>query len=237
MPAALPGGPGVLLQQLPGSGDLQLVVWSRVIHAHLESQAVDRFRPGGHAEYLVGQAQLTEGLPSLPMEGGDLPGQKQVRLVEVLQGHPPMKCRQIFRAADAAPGPVAALVCQTMVAATSPGPTGWPGGVTPARGEQSSASAGAERADQIQVPATSGSTVQLGLLRGPAAPGDSLSAVHGRGRLRPQASTAPPPTEQGEMSPDLGQLDGFLDQLHPGTDILDSKGEHLLCNRPPQLSG
>jgi len=70
VPAALSGGPSVLLQQLPGSADLQLVVRSQVIHPHLKGQAVDGFRPGGHAEGLVAQAQLTEGLPSLPVEGG-----------------------------------------------------------------------------------------------------------------------------------------------------------------------
>ena len=90
VPAALSGGPGVLLQQLLGSADLQLVVRSRVIHPHLKGQAVDGLRQGGHAEGLVGQAQLTEGLPSLPVEGGavGLPDQKQVREVEILWGHP-----------------------------------------------------------------------------------------------------------------------------------------------------
>jgi hypothetical protein len=43
VPAARSGGPGVLLQQLLGSADLQLVVRSRVIHPHPEPQAVDRF--------------------------------------------------------------------------------------------------------------------------------------------------------------------------------------------------
>lgn len=56
MPAALSGGPAVLLQQLLGSTDLQLVVRGLGIRPHLESQAVDGFRPGGHAEGLVGQA-------------------------------------------------------------------------------------------------------------------------------------------------------------------------------------
>jgi hypothetical protein len=89
VPADLSGGTGVLLQQLPGSVDLQVMVWSRVIQSHLKGQAVDRFRPGGHAESLVGQAQLTERLPSLQLMGGagGLPGQKQVRLVKGLQGH------------------------------------------------------------------------------------------------------------------------------------------------------
>lgn len=64
MPAALSSGPGVLLQQLPGSADLRLVVWSRVIHPHQKGQAVESLRPGGHDEGLVRQAQLTEGLPS-----------------------------------------------------------------------------------------------------------------------------------------------------------------------------
>ena len=250
MPAALSGGPGVLLQQLQGSGDLQLVVWSRVIHPHLESQAVDRVRPGGHAEGFVGQAQLTEGLPSLPVEGGSggLPGQKQVRLVKVLQGHPheippDLQGGLIVlpvavagrAAASAAPGPVAAFVGHPVAGTASPGPTGGSGGFAPARGEQSPAGSGAERTDQIQVPATAGSTVQLGLLRGPTAPGDPLSAVHGRGRLRPQASTTPPPPEQGERPPYLGQLDGLLAHLHLGPDIPDPKGEHLLRHwpRPP----
>jgi hypothetical protein len=51
------------------------------MHPHPEPKAVDRFRPGGHAEGLVGQAQLTEGLPSVPVKGGagGLPGQKQAR--------------------------------------------------------------------------------------------------------------------------------------------------------------
>ena len=136
-------------------------------------------------------------------------------------------------AASATPGPVAALVGDPVAGAASPGPTGGPGRFTPARGKQSSAGSGAEGADQIQVPATSGSTVQLGLLRGPAATRDSLSAVHGRGRLRPQASTAPPPPEQGERPPYLGQLDGLLAHLHLGADIPDPKGEHLLRHRPP----
>ena len=56
VPAALSGGPAVLLQQLLGSADLQLVVRGRLLHPYLDGQAVNRVKPGGHAEGLVGQA-------------------------------------------------------------------------------------------------------------------------------------------------------------------------------------
>ena len=82
-------------------------------------------------------------------------------------------------AASAASGPVAAFVGHPVTGAAAPGPTGWPGGLAPARREQSSAGSGAERADQIQMPASGGSTVQLGLCCGPPLPGLSLSGVHG----------------------------------------------------------
>jgi hypothetical protein len=83
-------------------------------------------------------------------------------------------------AASAVAGPVAAFVGHPVAGATSPVPSGWPDLLTPVRGEQSPAGSGAERADQLQVPATSGSTAQRGLLRGPAANGNPLSVVHGQ---------------------------------------------------------
>ena len=252
MPAALSGGPAVLLQQLLGSTDLQPVVRGLGIRPHLESQAVDVVRPGGHAEGLVGQAELTEGFPSLPVKGGSggLPGQKQAREVEILRGHPHeippdlqggllvLSVAGAGRAAaSAAPRPVAAFVGHPVAGAASPGPTGWPGGLAPARGEKSSAGSGAERADQIQMPASGGSTVQLGLCCGPPLPGLSLSGVHGRGRFRPQTSTAPPPPQEGKGITHLGEADGLLVHLHQGPDITDPDGEHPLRHRPPRLSG
>lgn len=243
MPAALPGGPGFLFQQLPGSADLQLVVRSRVLHPHLKGQAVDGLRPGGHAEGLVGQAQLTEGLPSLPVEGGavGLPGQKQVREVKLLWSHPheiPADLQGGLlvlpiavtgrTVASAAPGPVAALVCHPVAAAAGPGSALRADPFAPAGGKQLPAGFGTDRTDQIQMPASGGSTVQPGLCCGPLLSGLSLSGVHGRGRFRTQTATAPPPPKEGEGIPHLGEADGLLVHLHQGPNVTNSDGEHLL---------
>ena len=252
MPAALSGGPGVLLQQLLGSTDLQPVVRGLGIHPHLESQAVDGFRPGGHAEGLVAQAELAEGLPSLPVKGGPggLTGQEQAREVELLWGHPheiPPDLQGGLRvlpapvagrsAAVAAPGPVAAGVGHSVTAAAGPEPSIRVDPFAPAVGKQLPAGFGADRADQIQMPASGGSTVQLGLCRWPVLSGLSLSGVHSRGGFRPQASPAPPPPKEGKRITHLGEADGLLVHLHQGPDITDPDGEHPLRHRPPGLSG
>ena len=139
-------------------------------------------------------------------------------------------------AASAAPGPVAAFVGHPVTGAASPGPTRWPGGLAPAVGKQLPAGFGADGADQIQMPASGGSTVQLGLCCWPVLPGLSLSGVHGRGRFRPQTSPAPPPPKEGEGSSHLGEADGLLVHLHQGPDITDPDGEHPLRHRPQWLS-
>jgi len=199
VPAALSGGPGVLLQQLLGSPDLQLVVRSRVIHPHLKGQAVDGFRPSGHAEGHVSPAQLTEGCPSLPVEGGavSLLGQKQCREVRLLRGHP-HEIRSDLHGGllvlsvavtgrtvpSAAPWPVAALVGHPVTAGGKPRAEHPGGPVRSSWGKQLPAWFGADRADQIQVPTSGRSTVQLGLCCcWPVLPGLSLSGVHVRGLM------------------------------------------------------
>ena len=230
MPAALSGDPGVPPQPLPGSADLQLVVRSRVIYPHLESQVGDRFRPGGHAEGLVGQDQLTEGLPSLPVErapGAGLQGQQEgwweidVSCFLGLHAHEippnPYDGLRVFSApvavgsaAVADPGAVAAVVGHPVTAAAGPEPSIRADPFAPAVGKQLPSGFGADRADQIQMPASGGSTVQLGLCCWPAPTCLSLSGVHGRGRFRPQASPAPPPPQEGKRITHLGEADSLL---------------------------
>lgn len=118
---------------------------------------MDGFRPGGHAEGLECQHRLAEGFTSFPVKGGTvgLPGQKQAREVKLLRGHPHEMPPDLQggllvlpvagagrAAASAAPRPVAAFVGHPVAGAASPGPTGWPGGLAPAWGEQSSAGSG-----------------------------------------------------------------------------------------------
>ena len=65
---------------------------------------------------------------------------------------------------------LAAGVGHPVIEAAGPDPSIPVDPFAPAVGEKSSAGLGAYRDDQIKIPASGGSTVQLRLLRGPAAP-------------------------------------------------------------------
>jgi hypothetical protein len=80
-----------------------------------------------------------------------------------------------------------------VTAAAGPEPSIQAVSFAPAVGEHSSAGLGAVRADQIQMPASGGPTVQLGLCCWPVPSGLSLSGVHGCGRFSPWKSTVPAP--------------------------------------------
>ena len=127
-------------------------------------------------------------------------------------------------AAVAAPGADAAGVSHPMTAGPGPEPSIPAEPFDSAVEEQSSAEVGTDPADQIQMPASGASTVQLWFCCWPVPSDLSQSGVHGLGSLRPQTATAPPPPQDGEEITHLGEADGLLVHLYQGPDITDPDG-------------
>lgn len=121
-----------------------------------------------------------------------------------------------------------------MTAAAGPGPSTRADPFAPAGGKQLPAGFGADRADQIQMPASGGSTVQLGLCCWPVLPGFSLSSVHGRSRFRHPDSHRSATSKGGKGNPPSGGGGRSAGSPPPGAGHPDPEWR---ASAPPPASG
>lgn len=251
MPAALPGGPAGPLQLLLSYGFPPASLCRGWCQAQLSRVTVELVLPGQGGQRFVSLCQLVEGLPAFPVDpapAADLCDRQGGFCLVVSHPHEiPSDLDGRFRvlpapvagwsAAVAAAGAVAAGVSDPMTVTAGPGSALRAKQQRPRRAEQPPAGFGTDRANQIQMPASSGSTVQLGLCSWPVHPGLLLSGVHGRGRFRTHAAATPPPPEKGERISNLWYEDALLVDHNQWADISDPYAEHLFRHRALELAG
>jgi hypothetical protein len=121
-----------------------------------------------------------------------------------------------------------------VTAAAGPGPSTRADPFAPAGGKQLPAGFGADREDQIQMPASGGSTVQLWLCCWPVLPGFSLSSVHGRSRFRHPDSHRSATSKGGKGNPPSGGGGRSAGSPPPGTGHPDPGWR---ASAPPPASG